>query len=577
MKHCTSFYLYILILVFSPGVHFAFQVPPSALNPFLQQHPGAFVQSQITGANGAFIQAQPTGFIQPQHTAIPVNPFSHSQPSIQQTSSPFQGNQFPQIQQPAQFNTSPLPPRGILQNQPTGFLQPQVTGSNPFRQSILIPQSTGFPSSGIGAIPPLPSLPASSPTANFTELNNFGRSRSPPIGPSLLGTVVANPTSPVGLPNRPQSTPLPNLPQTQPFTAVTAHQTGSKNPFGQPVKPAPPVPKPPTLQELVTGAFTGNLNNNTTATNNAGSTFAGSNLFGSGSIANPPRPSSPQASSQSFGPSVMSSIASSFTTKPTPENTPANSYPFLTSQNTSTTNTTSDFSNSLSVQPTGSTAPTTAFSISSLQSQPTGFGGIKPFKPTSTFGASLLESLPPIADTTSLVKPAMTGVTANPTGFRNLSATAAPLSNPANPLGLANSSLPFQSATDSNTQNPILGALNAQTTGKQLFGSNGNGSFNSPVSPGSAGASFLRPQMTGGGSANPFRASMAVPSSSATPFSSSVPLPNFSAFPQTNIPASGLTGNGAALFKSNFPGFGQPQFNLSIQQDASKVNNESLI
>ncbi|GJJ11113.1 hypothetical protein Clacol_005344 [Clathrus columnatus] len=558
----------------SPSVRFAFQVPPSAsaVNPFLQQQVG-IVHQQFTGvigAQGPFIHQQPTGFIQPQHTAIQVNPFSQFQQPTQQTQAPFQGNPFPQTQHslPPQ-NSSPFPPQGALETQPTGFLQPQATGSNPFRQSVVIPQATGFSPFGTGAVPPLPSFPQGPPiTNNITGFNGFGRPKSPPVGPSPLGGggSFANSNSPFNPPNRPQSTPLPNnQPQTQPLTAVTTHQTGSKNPFGQPVKPAPPVPKPPTLQELATGAFSSNFANpNGLTTGPFGAPtggFAGSGLSGIGSTSVPQRPSSPKAPSQQFNSSVMSSIASSFATKSTNENasSPTNPFPFLTSQNTATTNTTSDFSNSLSTQPTGSTAPT-AFSISSLQPQQTGFGGIKPFKPTSSFGASLLESLPPIADSPS-VKPAFTGINTNPTGFPNFnSASSNPGTNSANP------SLPFGTTTGSpKPQSPVLGALNAQTTGKPFFGLNSNGAANSPVSSGLTGG--LRPQITGGG-ANPFRASVAVPSTTPS-FSSVGPLPNFTAFSSTTT--TGLLPNptgGTALFNNNnFPAFGQPSFNVSTQQD----------
>ena len=53
---------------------------------------------------------------------------------------------------------------------------------------------------------------------------------------------------------------------------------------------------------------------------------------------------------------------------------------------------------SLSSQPTSATTASGTPSLSPpLKPQMTGFSGLKPFKPTSSFGASLLESLPPLA------------------------------------------------------------------------------------------------------------------------------------------------------------------------------------
>jgi len=105
-----------------------------------------------------------------------------------------------------------------------------------------------------------------------------------------------------------------------------------------------------------------------------------------------------------------------------------------------------------------------------LKPNTTGFGGVKPFKPSSAFGASLLESLPPIQGSLPNT-PAITGDPTNATGSTAPSAGA------------------FFGA-----QLPTLGTTSTQPA---LLGK----------SPGVG----LRPQMTGLGGVNPFRASMAAP------------------------------------------------------------------
>lgn len=172
-----------------------------------------------------FIPSQPTGFIQPQHTAMP---------NMQ-----FQGvvnNAFGQ-QQP---NPSPFP---FLQTQPTGFLQPlqpQTTGSNPFRQSMLLPQSTGMPNFGanpsfagqIGVAPPAQPFSVNPQQPSNTQMSPFGQ----PI-PSAF----ANTTAPQNVPTRPASTPITGNTTNsfgQAMQPVVSHATGSRNPFGVPQEPS---------------------------------------------------------------------------------------------------------------------------------------------------------------------------------------------------------------------------------------------------------------------------------------------------------------------------------------------------
>jgi hypothetical protein len=153
-------------------------------------------------------------------------------------------------------------------------------------------------------------------------------------------------------------------------------------------------------------------------------------------------------------------------------------------QNTATTNTGSAdsfFSSSLSNQPTGATNPSlTSNNTTSLKPHLTGFAGLKPFKPSSSFGASLLESLPPI-----------------------------PGSLPGTPALNGNAN----GATSS-----LSGGLSSPGAGTQMPGMHtspqfSNGGFGST---GSTLGQGLRPQMTGA-AVNPFRASMMVPSTGGTP------------------------------------------------------------
>ena len=452
------------------------------------------------------MQTQPTGFIQPQMTAMP---------SFQLPQQPF----------------SPF-----LQPQATGFLQPQTTGSNPFRQSALIPQATAaspfaqsnfgqpqvqfngsnnpFPMQGQLQSPPVSNFASAPPTqqhfdTNLSSSNSFQpqpSSMSPWAAPQQMSAPTNN-----SVPTRPASTPITSLafgnkPASPPPQPVKTHQTGSRNPFGVPAQPAPPVPKVPTLMELAMG-----INNNAQSQQqqvqpqqigfNGFSAFGGSSTLGASS------PSSQQGSG-------MSNIASSFSmngggyTGSKPEESQSfglglsnfgalnlgssTSPPTLPSQNTSTTS--SGFSDSifssLSSQPTGATSNVTGATTPSitfsppLKPQTTGFSGIKAFKPTSSFGASLLESLPPIPQ----------------------SAPSTPGSQPSPTLNSAMSSPGTTSVGGSfglSSQQTGMPSLSGQPTGATSFSAFGAG-----AGTGSTVGVGLRPQMTGAGGANPFRATM---------------------------------------------------------------------
>ena len=294
------------------------------------------------------------------------------------------------------------------------------------------------------------------------------------------------------LPVRPSSTPITTLlpsqssanapPEAQP---VKSHQTGSRNPFGVPVALPPPVPKAPTLMELyLSGASMKGLTQN-------------------GEIQQPEQQEQ-QQQTRSFGfanaigaingNGEMASVASefSFNNAKAEENKNGMSglpsslgNPQIRSQNTAISSSVSSDSvfSSLSSQLTGATATTNfagannTLSLSALQPHTTGFPGMKAFKPTSNFGASLLDSLPPISGPNT---PSSTSPSIN---------ASAPLSNP----GLSFN----ESAFDSQS----TGAVNAQPKNAPSVGG-----FTGSVGLGTG----LRPQMTGS-AANPFRASIGNP------------------------------------------------------------------
>ncbi|KAF8316773.1 ANTH-domain-containing protein, partial [Clavulina sp. PMI_390] len=126
----------------------------ATINPFALQQSGgllpqqtgalAFQQPQVTGfpgqpAGGAFLAPQTTGF--PQASAASAF-FAQAQ------AQPQPQPQLAGLGQAAFLAPQPQQSSGFLQPQPTGFLQPQTTGSNPFRQSMLMPQASGLPAFG---------------------------------------------------------------------------------------------------------------------------------------------------------------------------------------------------------------------------------------------------------------------------------------------------------------------------------------------------------------------------------------------------------------------------------------------
>ncbi|KAH9975672.1 ANTH domain-containing protein [Lactifluus volemus] len=451
----------------------------------------------------AQVQAQPTGFLQPQFTVVPgaiqqpANPF----PALQATSAGFLQPQMTGAN-PFRATTTPQQATGLSPFGPSNPLQPAPTGANPFFTQSGLPGTNPFPMMNstnpfpVGAQTTNP-FPAAANVNPFAGLNNssFPNAAAPSPFPSSnsnpfpiqsrsvsqpfplasssqppatnlptanapMPTSMFNAPAPIfSIPARPASTPLtqrkPSSPPPQP---LKPHQTGSRNPFGVPKAPSPPpVPRPPTLFELASGVAQPQLQ---------------------------PQQSQAQVKPQATGlpTTAFSSVASSFITGgPVGVQTPQLTTPSLTSNTTTTaipitattTATGSTFSDSifssLNGQPTGNTAMSSQpTGMPPLRPQTTGFSaGIKTFKPTSSFGASLLETLPPI-----------------------------PQSAPTTPT-LEPASSPAASATTVPT-----GVGLADWVSHQRLGSSGGG--------GSTIGVGLRPQATGAGvgTVNPFRASV---------------------------------------------------------------------
>ncbi|KAG7093957.1 hypothetical protein E1B28_007590 [Marasmius oreades] len=496
-----------------------------ASNPF------ALRQMQMAIGQPFGLQPQGSGYLSPQQTAF------------QQAPNPF-GLQPQHIQaQPTGHRpfSSFIPQNNSLQlPQQTGFLQPQATGSNPFRQSVLMQQTTGITSFGVGGGSGhfgMQGPPAQSQQPNTGAFQNmmgglgqsqgmsaWGSNNQQPQQPAMLSSASAfspstTPFSQPSVPARPASTPLTAMPasirSSSPPVAqpVKAHQTGTKNPFGPITQPPPPpVPKQPTLMELAMGMNNVNLGpqqsqqqqqNISPQQQQSSSSGANGFNFSTGAL--------------SPGVTDMSGVASSFTfTQPnaSSDNTlSTSSFPPLSSQNTSTTtsgSTFSDslFSSSLSNQPTGATNLSTIPSgsvTSPLKSQMTGFSGIKPFKPSSSFGASLLDSLPPVPGSPPTTPVIMGG----PTSVQGGGSTT-------------------------------MGALNSQRPG----------SASGPTS-GSTIGQGLRPHLTGNPTANPFRATMFSTTGGMNPEAGT----SFSAFASqpTGLNSGGLGGSGTFGGGSGLP------------------------
>ncbi|KAK4689447.1 hypothetical protein P7C73_g665, partial [Tremellales sp. Uapishka_1] len=424
------------------------QMQQPQFNPFRQsmmmpQQTG-FMQPQMTG----FPMQQPQGFLQPQQTGA----MAFAPP-------PQPGFGLPSQQ------------TGMMQPQQTGFLQPQATGSNPFRQSMMMPSQTGSIGSS-GAL-----SQTSSPFGHQAP-SAFGQQ------PSGFGAQIPRPGSTPAFGSA--STPKP----------LQAQTTGSKNPFAPApgtVPPVPSIPKGPTMNQLASGAFAQQNQNAFGGQQNA---FGGQSQasvqpqatgFNNGS-------SSPWESvnSKPNGGTAMSDLASAFSMGGGESSTPT------------TTTSNNDFlsqfgSMSMSSNTTGATSPSTISSQPTgfLQPQPTGYGGssIKPFKPSSNFGSTLMETLPPIpASPAGNLQPQSTGFPGFDPSPSNQNHNPNHSQNPpTSPFGQTQAPSQFGQAQQPAQTGSIsqFGGLNSQPTGFQ------------PTSQ--FGQQALSAQQTG---ANPFRQSM---------------------------------------------------------------------
>ncbi|KAF9446195.1 ANTH-domain-containing protein [Macrolepiota fuliginosa MF-IS2] len=531
--------------------------PQAAPNPFSQMMTGQpFVVPQIN--------TQPTGFLMPQHTVMPnaANPFGipRQQPATAPGPRPF----------------STFVPSPDQQN----FLQPQATGVNPFRQSMLVPQTTGMALFGVGGGGPGMGMGMGSPTQQpnsnpFPGPSQPMQSMATGFGQSLFNTASSPqqsqqlpqqsfqqsfqpmPTSvsmmpsnsafstttqtqtTLNVPQRPASTPLTAIGSTAksasppPAKPLRPHMTGTRNPFGPIIEPAPPVPKPPTLAELTMGfggagsTPSGSTQSQQQSQVNGGATSAGASTGGfnfANSALNP-------------GGTDMGSVASSFAfSNAKPAGTAATS-PTSTSTATGPT-----FSDSLFGGPSANTGvgnanasaiaataslPTGVGSgfgtgpAPALKPQMTGFAGLKPFKPTSSFGAALMDSLPAAPNSSGTgSSTGTTGPGAAGAGVTGAS-TIGPGTTGAGTSSFGTSEFGTWNKPQQTGFGGSLGGLGALNAGANAtsppttaFANASSPRTTSPTGFGAAGmgsrlGSGLRPQITGGGAANPFRASMA--------------------------------------------------------------------
>lgn len=416
----------------------------------------------------------------PQATG--ANPFRQSMLFPHTTGIPSSGFGLPQQQPPPQFQ---VPTQTVAINPFPGAAsgfggQQSLSNTNPFptanSQQAQAPATNPFPSfasfasNTSGFVNNAPSSAQPHPANSLNPFPSFATAQPVVASPFAQN---ANANAPPHVPTRSASVPLTSVAPPEPSPLKT-HQTGSRNPFGVPVAPAPPVPKVPTLMELALGKTSPHQGE---ANGGAPSGGLKPNMTGFG------------AASSTNG-SVIASVASEFALSRNNNNaqiaksTINTSFPPFSSslqQSTSPTATGSTATSHslfspMSTQPTGVTSVSSP--LSPLQPQSTGYSGIKPFKPSSSFGAALLESLPSI--------PQSAPTTPNIESIKPMSTSA--LSNGSSlssqPTGILNGG----------------SFLNSNPTGFGIGAGSGTGST---VGVG------LRPQTTGlAGAANPFRATM---------------------------------------------------------------------
>ncbi|KAL1405247.1 hypothetical protein Q8F55_008873 [Vanrija albida] len=507
----------------------------------LQQPTGQFgfvgtapLQAQTTGHNPfrqSTMFAQPTGFVQPQATGFPQQQQQFASPFMQPQATgflqPAPTGAFPQ--QPQRQSTFPLAgpqlaaigeagPFGQLQQQPTGFLQPQTTGGNPFRQNSISAGST------------LNRQPTLSVQTNFSAQGPASAPLTQPAAP--FAQQFTSTPSPVQDSSR--STP-------QKATSLLQPQaTGSRNPFAPPggiPKPAPPPqPKAPSMNELAQHqwnqqfAQAGGL----TPTAPTGAAPAAQPTAPTADLWDPFAPVGGTAKTNGTS-TAMSDIASAFAKPEAPGNDFMSQFGSLSVGGAANGGATSP--GALQPQSTGF-----------LQPQRTGFGGssVKPFKPTSNFGSSLMESLPPLsgepspASPNGPLPPAAGAQALAPTGTGGSQGQAlfAAFGSASTPTGTAPAAgAPFAAAP---------GSITPQRTGFQPTSSFGQSLLSSQPQP-----APLQAQNTG---SNPFRQSIQVGAAGTGAPGAPGGAAPFGAFPQ-----SGPFGANSPFAGQNQAGAFQPQ------------------
>ena len=462
------------------------------------------------GAYG--MQAQQTGFqnggLAPQMTGF--NPFMPQMMAPQQTG--FQGG------------GGGLTPQQFMQPQMTGappLMQPQQTGFNPFRQSMMMQPTGASPfGSPFGMAPAgMGQQQQQQPQASQQpQQQNTQQTSQAPLQPQA--TAVPSSSSLSSLPSTSSFMSSPPTSNAAP-KSLAPQKTGSRNPFAPPPGSTPPPELPkatgPTLAQLASGAF------------GPGGPAGGNYGLGAGAW-DGKDPTKPDQGSvlkpQQTG--LMGSVASEFTSFGSQangnSNANASSAQAFGQQNGGTNGLESNFTGlavNSSQQPNPSASPATA----PLTAQPTSFGGVKPFKPESSFGASLAGNLAfqiPNSGTpgASVLSPQLTG---NPFARPNgTSSTGMPSSISAG-SSLFGSNLASSNATGSTS------VLSGQPTG---FPGSGMTSPSLGAQPTGFGSSFFG----NGSNTNP---------NTSTPFSTSFsPAQTPSSLPQTN---GAFAGNASAL------------------------------
>lgn len=325
---------------------------------------------QMTGYNPFYMQQQPTGFMQPQQTSfIQQQPTGFGMPSHNQS-----------------------------------FLQPQMTGFNPFRQSAMPSQMTGvggFGQQQQGMSQSPHSQPLPPPQHGAQDLQSTG----PPSALDSFNSAFGGYRSASGaqVPTGSQSTENGNgsaSPLRSSSAPLSAQKTGSRNPFAPPPGSTPP-PKPaqlekkgPSLYELAFGSSSG-MSGPTTG--GGGSYGLGAGAW-SGSQSGQQQQQQPSASSglapQKTG--LLGNVASEFVGGHAAGNTPQSPAPVNSPPQApgNGDNTLSAGFSSLTLNGPNSTGQPSfpqQQQQQQLQPQPTGFGGseVQPFKPESSFGQTL--------------------------------------------------------------------------------------------------------------------------------------------------------------------------------------------